>query len=295
MSYEIINASTIAMIILAVVVRIIRRNIVQKRERAKLKEEQEKIFKYEIAVSQFSRKLQALRKINNEIRFFDIQREYIWSETVNSRHKCENFNFDSFLNKNIINRDKEIHSIIYKANSNQDNYTQYRYSIQKIAGLTSHDVAQRYNIPTNEFLRIETQLFNKEQVVPITDPIFTCNVAYISSRGLSRLENRRSYDISDLLHHQYLIEEYKQNQSSQEYQRRYERNRMSDSLRYDILKRDGFRCKLCGRSANDGIKLHVDHIIPVSKGGKTISSNLRTLCSQCNLGKRDKYDPHTVN
>ena len=63
---------------------------------------------------------------------------------------------------------------------------------------------------------------------------------------------------------------------------------MNDSLRYDILKRDGYRCKICGASASDGVKLHVDHIIPVSKGGRTEPGNLQTLCERCNLGKGAK-------
>lgn len=74
-----------------------------------------------------------------------------------------------------------------------------------------------------------------------------------------------------------------------------ERSKLSASLRYDVLKRDGFRCTICGRSASDGVTLHVDHIKPVSKGGKTEMSNLRTLCDYCNLGKSDKYDPKGRN
>lgn len=65
---------------------------------------------------------------------------------------------------------------------------------------------------------------------------------------------------------------------------------MSDSLRYDVLRRDGFRCQICGITAKEGAKLHVDHIIPVSKGGKTILSNLRTLCDRCNMGKSAKIE-----
>ena len=41
---------------------------------------------------------------------------------------------------------------------------------------------------------------------------------------------------------------------------------------------------------NDGVKLHVDHIFPIAKGGRTDPSNLRTLCDQCNLGKKDKIE-----
>jgi hypothetical protein len=63
-------------------------------------------------------------------------------------------------------------------------------------------------------------------------------------------------------------------------------------LRYEVLKRDRFRCVLCGASpaTHLGCVLHVDHIIPWSKGGKTIAENLRSLCETCNLGKSAKLD-----
>ncbi len=69
-----------------------------------------------------------------------------------------------------------------------------------------------------------------------------------------------------------------------------EKRSISIGLRYDVLSRDRFRCVVCGVSpASDlGCQLHVDHIIPFSKGGKTVSENLRTLCSKCNIGKSNK-------
>lgn len=67
-----------------------------------------------------------------------------------------------------------------------------------------------------------------------------------------------------------------------------QRAKMSDDLRFNVLKRDGYRCKICGATVNDGIKLEVDHIVPVSKGGKTTIENLQTLCERCNRGKRTK-------
>lgn len=66
-------------------------------------------------------------------------------------------------------------------------------------------------------------------------------------------------------------------------------------MRYDILRRDGFRCQICGASQKDGVTLHVDHIVPVSKGGRSVPSNLRTLCERCNKGKSNKYDPNGLN
>jgi len=64
---------------------------------------------------------------------------------------------------------------------------------------------------------------------------------------------------------------------------------ISLSVRLKVLNRDNFRCVFCGKSpATDiGTKLHLDHIKPFSKGGKSIIENLQTLCEECNLGKSD--------
>jgi len=66
-----------------------------------------------------------------------------------------------------------------------------------------------------------------------------------------------------------------------------ERNKITNGLRYEIMRQDEFACHLCGRSGSDA-KLVVDHIVPISKGGKTIKDNLQTLCFECNSGKSNK-------
>ena len=58
-------------------------------------------------------------------------------------------------------------------------------------------------------------------------------------------------------------------------------------MRFSVLMRDSFRCQYCGMTPRDNIKLHVDHVIPVSKGGKFDINNLITACEKCNLGKHD--------
>ena len=66
---------------------------------------------------------------------------------------------------------------------------------------------------------------------------------------------------------------------------------ISDKLRYTVLKRDNFKCCACGASpAKDpSVELHIDHIVPWSKGGETTLENLQTLCSRCNIGKSDSW------
>lgn len=67
---------------------------------------------------------------------------------------------------------------------------------------------------------------------------------------------------------------------------------ISDRLRFRILMRDSFTCKKCGRSPikEMGVELHVDHILPWSKGGETIPENLETKCKKCNLGKGNAFN-----
>lgn len=58
-------------------------------------------------------------------------------------------------------------------------------------------------------------------------------------------------------------------------------------LRFTVMKRDNFKCCMCGRSPATtlGLELQIDHIIPWSKGGETTIDNLQTLCTDCNSGK----------
>ena len=65
-----------------------------------------------------------------------------------------------------------------------------------------------------------------------------------------------------------------------------ERHKLTAALRFLIFKRDNFKCRYCGRTQPDGVKLQIDHLKPVSKWGRTIESNLVTACGECNLGKR---------
>ncbi len=62
------------------------------------------------------------------------------------------------------------------------------------------------------------------------------------------------------------------------------RTRIGKKLRFEVFKRDSFRCQYCGRSAPE-VVLHADHIKPVKDDGPTDLLNLVTACRECNLGK----------
>ena len=58
-------------------------------------------------------------------------------------------------------------------------------------------------------------------------------------------------------------------------------------VRFSIMERDGFKCRYCGATP-ESVRLTVDHIIPVSKGGSDHPDNLVTACCQCNMGKGNR-------
>lgn len=54
--------------------------------------------------------------------------------------------------------------------------------------------------------------------------------------------------------------------------------------RHNIFKRDRNQCQYCGATKN----LTLDHVLPKSRGGKTVWDNLVTACVYCNSRKGDK-------
>ena len=58
-------------------------------------------------------------------------------------------------------------------------------------------------------------------------------------------------------------------------------------LRAAVLERDHFTCVYCGAKGSALSPLHVDHVIPLSRGGSNDPANLATACRECNCGKRD--------
>ena len=74
-----------------------------------------------------------------------------------------------------------------------------------------------------------------------------------------------------------------------------ERKYISQYIRFKVLKRQNFRCP-CGQKLKfkksqellyeDNAEVgHVDHIVPLARGGSNDITNLQALCPKCNLSK----------
>lgn len=74
---------------------------------------------------------------------------------------------------------------------------------------------------------------------------------------------------------------------------------ISARLRNEILERNGFTCQRCGATAGDPnplnpsrkVRLHIDHLVPISQGGTDDKDNLQAVCSTCNQGRANVQAP----
>lgn len=66
---------------------------------------------------------------------------------------------------------------------------------------------------------------------------------------------------------------------------------ISIRTRFEVFKRDMFTCRYCGAKP-PGVVLHIEHVVPVSKGGTGDITNLVTACESCNAGKSDVLLTH---
>lgn len=76
----------------------------------------------------------------------------------------------------------------------------------------------------------------------------------------------------------------------EQYERKDQRRLMTPELRRRIMERDHYTCQICGKRMEDEVGLHIDHIVPVSKGGKSVERNLQVLCDRCNRRKGARMD-----
>ena len=63
------------------------------------------------------------------------------------------------------------------------------------------------------------------------------------------------------------------------------RSHIPAGVEWRVIKKAKGRCKDCGCTAEDGFKMHIDHIVPLAKGGTNAFDNLCLRCERHNLGK----------
>lgn len=246
---------------------------------------------YAILVKDTSLRYKDVLNINSRYDFFDLREEYTYFKSHNSKVQFDRFDYTKYLEE-LIERDKDFFELVLKATvENNVLMEQYETELMNISPFADKDTFDIKGMSFSKYRKMEEKVVSNTILDPVLAPKVIIESAYVSPKGRNSYHDSRMFSCSKLAEEYNVVCDNLERRENKGYQRKI----MTDSLRYDIMKRDGFRCVLCGRSARDGVKLHVDHIKPVSKGGKTIPDNLRTLCDTCNFGKSDKYDEYGDN
>ena len=178
---------------------------------------------------------------------------------------------------------------LIKSFENSSKLEQYRSEIMALRTELDQNSENSSKIFRKRYNKIRKKFFNEliiEQ--PITNPKFVIKLEYTSPQGRNTWTKTATFYKNEFEPMIQEIEKDKARQFSRINEKLIERRKLNDSLRFKILKRYDYKCQICGRNAAGGAVLHVDHKIPIAKGGKTIESNLWVLCDRCNLGKGTK-------
>ena len=242
-------------------------------------------------VLQTSEKLRELKRINESFSFnSDVTLEYEMDVVLKSAQQYARFDFKEHMKKEIKAEPEKYLKMVEPIIENRNQYNKYLQCVEKIKAIRT--TYENMELDESLYIKMEEELFESNLLPkPVIDIAFFTYPLYRTGSGRETYHDMEVLWLKDI---EYILKEIDDDTVSK-LNREKERSLMSDSLRYDVLKRDNFRCTICGRTAADGIKLHVDHIMPIAKGGKTEMYNLRTLCNQCNSGKSDKWDEDGIN
>jgi len=228
-----------------------------------------------------SEKVKQIEELNKNFKKISSKKHNVL-EREYSRKSLDRVNGDDVIKYHIENDIKGLRTDIENSIYNISLLDEYEKNVAKIL---EQESVNKTKYSDKKYKRIENIVLDK---IIYTKKDFLINASlevYYRSNGGRVNESRNGFR-----NYEELLELYKEWENGNKYEvtKRQERKIMNDDIRYNVLKRDNFTCQKCGITSKDGAKLEVDHIIPVSKGGKTVMSNLQTLCDRCNSGKSDK-------
>ncbi len=238
-----------------------------------------------------SEALKRQSEINSDFRFLDV-------EQINLAHNYDNENFYNgiscfdFLVYFLRDYENFSKKQIELAHQNARLYTQYMARMKEEA----YPLLSKYNFDIHRWNvkklnKMEKEAFESRMKNPVTSTSATVLLRRVDLNESHVFEWKETvFDqgtiisclkrLDDKRDGFYLDEEIWDSLC------RVERGKVTNKLRFWIYQRDGNRCVRCGSREN----LEVDHIYPISKGGKTTPNNLQTLCHRCNVQKGTRTD-----
>ncbi len=228
--------------------------------------------------------IKEIKNINNKYNFHDVL-EFNFVQIYDNEHSYFDITPLDYLIYQLIFIKKSVKEEIRKTNENSNLYHLYIEDLKVLKSIELFDIQTPKYIILLTKNKIKRKIKNLKHNPKIS---FKINVKLIRTtiNGRKLKTKSASFGVDTVEH---LIEKL-YNKTYDRYNDqniwnsicKVERGKVSNKMRFSIYQRDGHRCRKCGRHTKD---LEIDHIIPISKGGKSTYDNLQTLCKSCNMKK----------
>ena len=237
--------------------------------------------------------VEQLAKINQQY-YFKIINNFDCKFTYDNENFYHEISPKDYLIYQLQYKYKEVKNALNDANENKKLYEEYVKEVKSITQLNTYDVDQ---LPLFRIglAKKEKSILNRSVQKPKTDFSIVVELILTTINGYYRTSKSCYFcadDINNLLtkitdkdNGFYNDDEIWQSIC------RVERGKVTNKLRFFVYDRDGHRCVKCGSPYD----LEVDHIFPVSKGGKSTPDNLQTLCHRCNVAKSNTIEYGSVD
>mgnify|MGYP002672335916 FL=1 len=251
--------------------------------------------KYVDFVNEHSLAIRAIKELNSKYQFspiYPLIYKNCYDTTVNfEKVSCKDYLIYQFHLDTL-----RVRRIIKSRNNNISKEIDYKSKVDLAKDKLGNFDVSIEDLNEEKMRNIESIVFN--DLIEKVNTDFYAEVHLYLTRGrMHRVidEKKESFDLNEIIDALKSIDSSKLKEGRRFYSaevwnsiERVERAKVSNELRQEIFERDGYTCVNCGSTEKES--LEIDHIQPISKGGKTEPGNLQTLCHDCNFRKGNNID-----
>ncbi len=251
--------------------------------------------KYVDFVNEHSLAIRAIKELNSKYQFSSIY-PLIYKYCYDSTRNFEKVSCKDYLIYQFHLDTLSIRRIIKSRNNNISKEIDYKSKVDLTKDKLGNFDVSIEDLDEEKLRNIESIVFN--DLIEKVNTDFYAEVHLYLTRGrMHRVidEKKESFDLNEIIDALKSIDSSKVIDGRRFYSgevwgsiERVERAKVSNELRQEIFERDGYTCVICGSTEKES--LEIDHIKPISKGGKTEPGNLQTLCHDCNVRKGNDFD-----
>lgn len=251
--------------------------------------------KYVDFINEHSLAIRAIKELNSKYKFSTIY-PLIYKNRYDSTVNFENVSCKDYLIYQFHLDTLGVRKIIKSRNNNISKEIDYKSKVDLTKDKLGNFDVSIEDLNEEKLRNIESIVFN--DLIEKVNTDFYAEVHLYLTRGrIHRVvdEKKELFDLNEIIDVLKNIDSSKVKDGRRFYSRevwksieRVERAKVSNELRQEIFERDGYTCVNCGSTEKE--LLEIDHIKPISKGGKTEPDNLQTLCHDCNIRKGNDID-----